>query len=542
MASWKKIIVSGSAAELASLALDTALPVGSGGTGASTLTDGGVLLGSGTGAITALGQASNGQLIIGSTGGDPVLSTLTQGSGVTITNSAGGITIAAAGSGGSVTSVGGQGTVNGLTLTGTVTTSGSITLGGTLANVANSALSNDSVTIGSTEVELGATAASLAGLTNISNSGAVADSSLTGSFTGSFTGAFVGTTDLPDLTDGNGIADFTYDGSTTATVAVEADGSTLSVGSGGVKVADAGITPTQIATSVAGDGLAGGGGTALSVNVDDSSIEIDTDSLRVKALGVTNAMLAGSIANAKLANSTISGIALGDNLNTLSVDDSSLQLDSGTTYNGASNRTISVKALGITNAMLAGSIAASKLAGSIGNSKLSNSSITFSDGSNSTAVSLGGTLTIQGTANEITVAESSGTYTISQPNDVTIGQDLTVERNLTVKGTASFQHTEDLDVADRFIRLASGSDSATDGGIAIQQTNATTTEAYAFDSATVRWGFTGSFDPSQNAIVPDAFVSAVVVGSSADPDDAPARYDKAGNIFVGTDQAIYIYS
>ena len=38
---WKKVIVSGSAADLASLSLDTALPVGSGGTGASTLTDGG---------------------------------------------------------------------------------------------------------------------------------------------------------------------------------------------------------------------------------------------------------------------------------------------------------------------------------------------------------------------------------------------------------------------------------------------------------------------------------------------------------------------
>ena len=50
MATWKKIIVSGSVADLASLALDTALPVASGGTGAQSLTDGGVLLGSGTGA------------------------------------------------------------------------------------------------------------------------------------------------------------------------------------------------------------------------------------------------------------------------------------------------------------------------------------------------------------------------------------------------------------------------------------------------------------------------------------------------------------
>ena len=62
---------------------------------------------------------------------------------------------------------------------------------------------------------------------------------------------------------------------------------------------------------VGGDGLALTGDT-LSVNVDDSSIEINSDTLRVKALGITNAMLGGSIANAKLSNSSVSygGISL----------------------------------------------------------------------------------------------------------------------------------------------------------------------------------------------------------------------------------------
>ena len=112
------------------------------------------------------------------------------------------------------------------------------------------------------------------------------------------------------LVDGNGIADFTFNGSAGATVALDLNGSTLNLGSSGVKVADAGITATQIATSVAGAGLGGGGGTALSVGVDGSSIEINSDALRVKATGITNAMLAGSIANAKLANSgiTIAGV------------------------------------------------------------------------------------------------------------------------------------------------------------------------------------------------------------------------------------------
>ena len=121
------------------------LPVANGGTGQTTYT--------------------NGQLLIGNTtGGTLVKSTLTAGTGISIANGAGSITVtnsapdqvvAITGAGttavtgtypnftvtsndqyvGTVTSVGGTGTVNGITLTGTVTSSGSLTLGGTLSGV-----------------------------------------------------------------------------------------------------------------------------------------------------------------------------------------------------------------------------------------------------------------------------------------------------------------------------------------------------------------------------------------------------------------------
>ena len=70
------------------------LIVGKGGTGAATLTDHSLLVGSGTDAVTALGVATNGQLPIGSTGADPTLATITgTANEIEITNGAGSITI-----------------------------------------------------------------------------------------------------------------------------------------------------------------------------------------------------------------------------------------------------------------------------------------------------------------------------------------------------------------------------------------------------------------------------------------------------------------
>jgi len=72
----------------------TQIGVPAGGTGAGTFTDGGILLGSGTGAFTALGAATNGQIPIGDGTTDPVLATLTgTASEVTVTNGAGTITL-----------------------------------------------------------------------------------------------------------------------------------------------------------------------------------------------------------------------------------------------------------------------------------------------------------------------------------------------------------------------------------------------------------------------------------------------------------------
>ncbi|KKN54817.1 hypothetical protein LCGC14_0588710, partial [marine sediment metagenome] len=87
-----RITATGASKELVSLAKP--LIIDEGGTGLSTITNHGILLGSGTAAITPLGVASNGQLPIGSAGADPVLAALTGTTNqITVTNGVGSITL-----------------------------------------------------------------------------------------------------------------------------------------------------------------------------------------------------------------------------------------------------------------------------------------------------------------------------------------------------------------------------------------------------------------------------------------------------------------
>ncbi len=109
------------------LSLPSTLSVG--GVTATSITDSGLtansFLYSGTGGLlTSTAAPTNGQLLIGSTGAAPVLAALTAGTGISVTNGAGSITIANTGLLSFTTSLAG------LTAT---TTSGAVSLAGTLA-------------------------------------------------------------------------------------------------------------------------------------------------------------------------------------------------------------------------------------------------------------------------------------------------------------------------------------------------------------------------------------------------------------------------
>jgi len=92
---WASVAMSGDASIAAggAITLNT-VTVSKGGTGRTSLTNHGLLVGAGASAITQLAAATNGQIPIGSTGADPALATLTgTANRLGVTNGAGSITL-----------------------------------------------------------------------------------------------------------------------------------------------------------------------------------------------------------------------------------------------------------------------------------------------------------------------------------------------------------------------------------------------------------------------------------------------------------------
>jgi len=324
----------------------------------------------------------------------------------------------------------------------------------------------------------------------------------------------------------------------------------------------------QITSSVLTDGnliMAGVGGALKNSGISFSGSSFNIGSNSIISTG-TGSVLTGSFSGSFVGSTNLPDLTQGSGIVPFTYDGggtatvavsgaAALNSNAVTKWNGAAfvNSSLTDNGTvvsGVSSIQLSG--ASSSLTGSFtGSFKGDGSGLTGLattldvSGSNGSGISvniLTQDLTIGGTANEIETSAAGTTLTIGLPNDVTIGQDLTVSRNLTVFGTASFQHTEDLDIADRFIRLASGSNAAGDGGIAIQQNNALNAEVFGFDSGATRWGVSSSFDASQNAFVPDAYMALTLEGAGTDPTVVAARYQVKGNIFIGSDEGIWIYS
>lgn len=158
-------------------------------------------------------------------------------------------------------------------------------------------------------------------------------------------------------------------------------------------------------------------------------------------------------------------------------------------------------------------------------------------------------LTIAGTTNEVETSMSGQTLTIGLPNDVTIGNNLTVTGDLYVQGTTTTINTSDLYVEDKFILLASGSATAGDGGIIIDRgSDSNANIAFGFDSLTDRWGYQNGLTDSTNAMVigtdGNSAFAGIVFTEAAHTSTKPTtgEFVKEGAIYTNTDGTIWMYS
>jgi hypothetical protein len=501
MASWKKVIVSGSAAELSSLTLDTALPVAQGGIGASSLTDKAVLISqdSGTDTVGALALTSNGSIIVGGTGGPAVeAASDVAGTGLDASTGDGTLAINVAAAQTSITSV-----INSsLGKIGTAADQEYITFG--TSNEVNTFVNN-------TE-RLSVTANGVDVTGTITNNGAVASSHITGSFTGSFVGDGTGLTgtglDIDTLSEGTSLHQtqdhfvFSDNGTEKKITFSNLEDAIFGNVSGDATVA-AGGALTIAANSVEG--------TMLNTNsADTSTIELSSDTLSV--LKVPNA---------------------------LTVDNATIALNSGTTFDGSGAKTISVKDAGIDEDALATSVAGNGLTGGGGAALAVGAGTGIDVSANAIAVDVSDFMA-NGSNNRVLTA--TGTDGQNAEANLTFdGTTLTVNGNLEVAGTQTTVNSTNLLIEDRFILLNSGSTATGDGGILVGSGSAYSSSAFVFDDSEDRWGVQIDTQLGSTAAtsIPEAYTSLYVLNANT----GSATYNAKGNIKIddGTGD-IFIYS
>lgn len=345
---------------------------------------------------------------------------------------------------------------------------------------------------------------------------------LTGSFTGSFKGNFIGTTDLPDLTQGTGIVPFTYDGSTTATVAVSGASSLNSNKISkwtGAAFADSSLTDN---------------GTTI------------TGTTSIQLTGASSSLTGSFSGSFKGDGSGLTGLAT-----TLSVTGSTgvgsvNLLTQGLTIAGTANEV---------ETSMSGQTLTIGLPNDVtltGDLTLGGNDIKASDGNinitltSNTLTTFAGDIKING--NDIKSSGDQIALTLNGANVTTPGN-LTVSGDLTVAGTASFQNQTSLLIADRFILLASGSSTLTDGGIIISSGPGLSGSAWYLESTSTgtsgRWAVASNIDAGTSAVTADEY-SVTAKQASGAPSSSPTYGGSSngfGNIYVDSGTGdIYIYA
>lgn len=128
---------------------------------------------------------------------------------------------------------------------------------------------------------------------------------------------------------------------------------------------------------------------------------------------------------------------------------------------------------------------------------------------------------------------------------------LTVQGNITVNGTASFINTENVLVKDKFILIASGSSTLTDAGIIAAYAANMTGSAFYLSSASTgtygRWAVAYGAGESAISLTADEYVNTTKISSSNPNNATPPTWGSTtnglGNMWVNsTTSDIYIWA
>lgn len=220
--------------------------------------------------------------------------------------------------------------------------------------------------------------------------------------------------------------------------------------------------------------------------------------------------------------------------------------DNGTVVSGVSSIQLSGASSSLT-----GSFTGSFFGNGSGLTGIASTLVVSGSTGNGTVALQSQALSIVGTSNEVETSVSGQTITIGLPNDVTIGNNLTVTGDLFVNGNTTTINTTNLLVEDPFILLASGSAGEVDGGIVIDRGGYSSGNiGFGYDAGTDRWGFQNGLNDTVSSVnfadgtgTSAAFVGLVFTEAShGATKPTTGEFAQLGSIYTATNEDIWIYS